>query len=90
MAIHQDLTKLTQEQLIAMLVAQQVQAQRKLTCKVSAKGAVSLYGMGRWPVTLYAEQWQRVLGEADAIRAFIKANAASLSTKGDAAPALAA
>lgn len=81
MAIHQDLTKLTQEQLIAMLVAQQAQAQRKLSCKVSAKGAVSLYGMGRWPVTLYAEQWERVLSEADAIRAFIKANAASLSSK---------
>lgn len=50
--------------------------------KVSAKGAVSIYGLGRFPVTLYREQWERLLGRADAIRAFLIENAASLSVKG--------
>jgi len=45
--------------------------QRPLTLRVSAKGAVSIYGLGRFPFTLYRAQWQRVLAEADALRAFI-------------------
>lgn len=44
-------------------------------------GAVSLYGMGRFPVTLYGQQWERLLNEAEQIRAFLKANAALLSVK---------
>ena len=55
-----------------------------LTLRVSAKGAVSVYGMGRWPVTLYAEQWTRLLASAKSIEAFIAMNAKSLSHKGDA------
>ena len=51
--------------------------------KVSEKGAVSIYGMGRFPVTLYKEQWLRLLDMADEIRAFIKENDAKLKTKGD-------
>lgn len=54
---------------------------RSLTLKVSEKGAVSLYGMGRFPVTLYGSQWERLLNEADAIRAFLATNAALLSVK---------
>src|SRR5262245_24016408 len=42
--------------------------------KVSEKGALSVYGMGRFPVTLYKEQWLRLLDMSDDIRAFIKAN----------------
>ena len=49
--------------------------------KVSEKGAVSLYGMGRFPVTLYKEQWLRLLDMADDIRAFISANEAKLKNK---------
>ncbi len=49
--------------------------------KVSEKGAVSVYGMGRFPVTLYKEQWLRLLGMADEIRAFIMANEAQLKSK---------
>jgi hypothetical protein len=49
--------------------------------KVSEKGAVSVYGMGRFPVTLYQEQWLKLLGMADEIRAFIAANAAQLKKK---------
>jgi hypothetical protein len=49
--------------------------------KVSAKGGVSIYGLGRFPVTLYKEQWLKLLDMADTIRGFIDANAAKLSTK---------
>jgi hypothetical protein len=49
--------------------------------QVSEKGAVSIYGMGRFPVTLYKEQWLKLLEMADDIRAFIAANEAQLKTK---------
>ena len=52
-----------------------------LTMKVSEKGALSVYGMGRFPVTLYKEQWLKILGMADEIKAFIEANNSSLKTK---------
>ena len=53
----------------------------KLAMKVSEKGALSVYGMGRFPVTLYKEQWLRLLSIADEIKAFIEANQGSLKTK---------
>ena len=49
--------------------------------KVSEKGAVSVYGMGRFPVTLYKEQWLKLLDMSDDIRAFIAANEAQLKAK---------
>jgi hypothetical protein len=52
-----------------------------LTFKVSEKGAVSVYGLGRFPVTLYQEQWDKLLGQIDELRAFIDANRASLKKK---------
>lgn len=52
-----------------------------LSLKVSEKGALSVYGLGRFPVTLYKEQWMKLLGMADDIRAFIQANDAQLKTK---------
>ena len=52
---------------------------RALHLKVSEKGAVSLYGMGQWPTTLYAKQWERVFAHQDEIKAFIAANTALLS-----------
>ncbi len=52
-----------------------------LYCKVSEKGAVSVYGLQRMPVTLYLEQWERLLNFADDIRAFIKDNDAKLKRK---------
>ncbi len=57
-------------------------ASRGLNFKVSEKGGVSVYGLGRFPVTLYKEQWEKLLATADDIRAFIRDNAASLKTKG--------
>ncbi len=49
--------------------------------KVSEKGAVSVYGMGRFPVTLYKEQWLKLLNMSDEIRAFIAENEARLKAK---------
>jgi hypothetical protein len=49
--------------------------------KVSEKGAVSVYGLGRFPVTLYLEQWTKLLSNADDLKAFIEANRSKLKTK---------
>jgi hypothetical protein len=49
--------------------------------KVSEKGAVSVYGLGRFPVTLYQEQWQKLLAMSDDIKAFIEENKAKLKVK---------
>ena len=56
---------------------------RGVSLKVSEKGGVSVYGLGRFPVTLYKEQWTRLLDVADDIRAFIKENEAKLKAKGE-------
>jgi hypothetical protein len=56
---------------------------RAISLKVSDKGGVSVYGLGRFPVTLYKEQWSKLLDMADEIRAFIKENDARLKTKGE-------
>ena len=56
---------------------------RGVSLKVSEKGGVSVYGLGRFPVTLYKEQWQRLLEMADDIRTFIKDNESKLKTKGE-------
>jgi hypothetical protein len=53
----------------------------QMSLKVSEKGALSVYGLGRFPVTLYREQWEKLLGMADAIRQFIKENDSSLKKK---------
>ena len=52
-----------------------------LSLKVSEKGAVSLYGMGRFHVTLYKEQWLRILASAPVIETFIQENDSKLKTK---------
>ena len=49
--------------------------------KVSEKGALSVYGLGRFPVTLYREQWEKLLGMADEIRTFIEENDGALKKK---------
>jgi hypothetical protein len=53
-----------------------------LYCKVSQKGGISVYGLQRMPVTLYVEQWERLLGFADDIKQFIKQHDAELKRKG--------
>ncbi len=57
------------------------QRTRGVSLKVSEKGGVSVYGLGRFPVTLYKEQWTRLLDMADDIRAFIRENDAKLKAK---------
>jgi hypothetical protein len=56
-------------------------ASSNIRMKVSEKGAVSIYGMGRFPVTLYKEQWLKLLDISTEIRAFIAANEAQLKKK---------
>ena len=52
-----------------------------LSLKVSQKGGVSVYGLGRFPVTLYKEQWEKLLDISDDIRTFIQENEPQLKTK---------
>ena len=54
---------------------------RGVSLKVSEKGGVSVYGLGRFPVTLYKEQWLRLLEMADDIRAFIREHETALKAK---------
>ena len=54
---------------------------RTLSCKVSEKGAVSVYGMGRFPVTLYATQWAKISEFMPQVQEFIKANDSKLAKK---------
>ena len=52
-----------------------------MSLKVSEKGGLSVYGLGRFPVTLYREQWEKLLGMADEIRNFIHENDGALKKK---------
>jgi hypothetical protein len=61
--------------------ALKARTQRGTYLKVSEKGGVSVYGLGRFPVTLYQEQWLKLLDMADEIRAFVRENADRLKTK---------
>ena len=64
-----------QKSAIAAAMAEQAKAKAgKLTVKVSNKGAVSIYGLNRFPVTLYAEQWARVFAEKATVEKFIEDN----------------
>jgi hypothetical protein len=76
----------TKEELMARIAELEKQASSKKTgrleFKVSEKGGVSVYGLGRFPVTLYYEQWQRLLGISDELRAFLEENKSKLKLKG--------
>lgn len=70
------------EALVSGMAAKLARAQdRKLTIKVSDKGACSVYGLGRFPVTLYASQWRKLLARATDIETFLADNAGTLSEK---------
>jgi hypothetical protein len=56
-------------------------ARGQMSLRVSEKGALSVYGLGRFPVTLYREQWEKLLGMADQIRNFIIENDHALKKK---------
>jgi hypothetical protein len=61
--------------------ALRARARRGGALRVSDKGGVSVYGLGRFPVTLYKEQWLKLLDMADEIRAFIREHEAELKTR---------
>jgi len=69
------------ERLKAENQALKARGSKGVSMKVSEKGGVSIYGLGRFPVTLYQEQWLKLLDLADDIRAFIKENEGSLKKK---------
>jgi hypothetical protein len=62
--------------------ALKAQKTKERRLQVSAKGGVSLYGIRRFPVTFYADEWDTILGEADEIRSFIRAHEGELKRKG--------
>jgi hypothetical protein len=75
----------TKEQLMARIAELEKQAGArkagKLEFKVSEKGGVSVYGLGRFPTTLYYEQWSRLLDAGEDLRVFLEANKSSLKLK---------
>lgn len=79
------------QDMIAKLTAENVALTRKATAKkshgasirVSARGGVSVYGLGRFPVTLYKSQWVKLLSMAQDINAFIEANEATLAVRAE-------
>lgn len=82
-----NLDTMSREQLMSLVVQmvakQAAAAQRKLSCKVSEKGAVCVYGLGRYPVTLYLSQWEKLIEfiKSGAVQEFIDDNRAALSVK---------
>jgi len=77
---------MTREQLLALVPSllaklEEASKPRALTCKVSEKGAISVYGLGRFPVTLYRTQWERLFLARQQIADFVRDNATLLTTK---------
>jgi len=81
-----DISNMTKEDLAALVPAllaklEEAQKPKALTLKVSEKGALSIYGLGRFPVTLYRGQWERLFNARQTIADYIKTNAHLLSVK---------
>jgi len=79
------MTEPSKEELLARIAELEKQVGSKklgsLEFKVGEKGGVSVYGLGRFPVTLYYEQWVRLLDSADGLRAFLEENKSKLKLK---------
>ena len=77
------MTEPTYEELKARLAELEAQKQRtgNMSFKVSDKGGVSVYGLGRFPVTLYYEQWMKLLDRAQDLRDFLEENKRKLKLK---------
>lgn len=79
------MTEPTKEELLARIAELEKQAGSKRTgrleFRVSEKGGVSVYGLGRFPVTLYYEQWQRLLEAGEGLRTFLEENKSKLKLK---------
>jgi hypothetical protein len=86
---------MTQEEILAQLASGQINKEEAskllneltstkrgtLYCKVSQKGAVSVYGLQRMPVTLYVEQWERLFGFSDSVKQFMQEHSGELKRK---------
>jgi hypothetical protein len=84
------MTEPSYEELKARLadLEKQVESKKRsgaMEFRVSEKGGVSVYGLGRFPVTLYYEQWMRLLGASEDLRAFLEENKSKLKLKGQVA-----
>ena len=77
----------SKEELLARIAELEKQSSaqkgRKMEFKVGEKGGVSVYGLGRFPVTLYYEQWLRLLDASDTLRAFLEENKSKLKMRGE-------
>ena len=81
MSVLPDLTQLSKDQLVALIAQLQAQPTSRITFKVSEKGCLSVYGLNTRGIHLYASQWERILDNADKIKAFIAANKTKLAWK---------
>jgi hypothetical protein len=81
--LQSQLATMSRDDMIALVLKQATASQRSLSLKVTLKGAVAVYGLGRFPVTLYRGQWERLLEfvATGAVSEFIKDNTAILSVK---------
>jgi hypothetical protein len=79
--VNEDELRAELERLRAENESLKTRGSKGISMKVSEKGAVSVYGLGRFPVTLYKEQWLKLLDMSDDIRGFIKDNDSKLKTK---------
>ena len=73
--------KRQKEEAEAQLAAEKAKQTRAVYLKVSEKGGASLYGIRRFPITFYVEEWNRILDMEPEIRAFLKAHEGELTTK---------
>jgi len=73
--------EINEEEADRLLMETERRARGQLYCRVSAKGALSVYGLQRMPVTLYVEQWERLLDFSDELRKFMQEHHAELKRK---------
>ena len=74
-------SNMTREQLITLIASLEAEKAKKISLKVSEKGAVSIYGLGRFPTTLYASQWEAIFNNQEMIKQFILDNTTTLASK---------
>jgi len=74
-------SEITTDEASRLLDEAEQEKRGSLYCKVSQKGAISVYGLQRMPVTLYVEQWERLLDFGDSIREFLKEHDSELKRK---------
>lgn len=72
---------MSRDELLAIIASLKAAPSRAVTCKVSDKGALSIYGLGRFPITLYISQYDKLVQSWDTISAFVEANRSRFATK---------